>query len=285
MGFVTRRMHLVETLEGFPEQIGEEMFKKLAPSFRTFKGLEDNYGGAAVRVFSEAYQDEFLSSLKIQHLTVVDDFEDFLTPALRFCVKKLDVGDLGLARHDFLYQIKNMRKLESLRICRNNLNDKDLRTLFWSNECSNLAFVDLSGNPGLTANGVFKYLIANVSGLKRLKLTWTEANRSEWEKGFNARSFVRDLNDYGVDPGFENAGWFGPTVDVWNKGALVKDGGEKKVGKRFNEAQRFYVKPKPKFVPPKQDIHDANCGSIVTFCKFEIKEVIMENSTEKRSHS
>ena len=163
MTFVATHAEYIDSLEGFPLQMGEQLWKKICslgtlnwPSCSTQQILDK---------FSSAYPGEFLPSCKISNLVMINNFEEELKILFRKAVKRLDLSNAGLDDdHDLIAAISGFKQLSHLTLAKNRLSSKTLRIMFGIPEMMKkttmpcLEYLDLSFNEKVTPNGIARYV-------------------------------------------------------------------------------------------------------------------------------
>ena len=148
--FVSYHAEHLESLEGFPFQIGEIIWDKLLN-----RGKLDRANRERVQIlesFVDGYPSEMLKSCHINSLVLLNNFEEEIKILIRYCTS-LSLSNCKLdENHDLLVELpKNCQQLTHLDLSKNKLSSASLRLTF--------------GVPGQVGKKVFpllKYL--NVSG-------------------------------------------------------------------------------------------------------------------------
>ncbi|XP_068095094.1 leucine-rich repeat-containing protein 42 [Hyperolius riggenbachi] len=163
----------VDSLLGFPEQIAERLFAA-AESRQQFSKPQS--GLVALQKFTEAYGALMLSSLCLrgkyllvsEKLEQIKSFRDLCSLDLSHC----QLGD----GHELLQHLTSdsLNSLRSLYLKNNCLSDAGIRTMtapvrVMCRGLGNLRLLDLSGNPGMTEEGV-KFLFV-FKGLQYLDIS------------------------------------------------------------------------------------------------------------------
>ncbi|XP_033736955.1 uncharacterized protein LOC117325113 [Pecten maximus] len=183
--FVSQHLELVESLVGFPEIVGELIFRE-AESSGKFNYHDDEYHDCLRRLvlFTEAYGEVVLAKLSLTRR--------WSSLQLYKCHLQifLDLTELELARcgledaDDLLPHIgQHLTKLKHLSLKQNKLTDKGLVRLTTPYRVmgvgpEKLALLNLSDNQEITGTGVLKYLCAFLD-LSEINITGTSIKRSE----------------------------------------------------------------------------------------------------------
>ncbi|XP_028412986.1 leucine-rich repeat-containing protein 42-like [Dendronephthya gigantea] len=205
--FTTKNLHLLESLDDFPETIGHELFLE-ALQVESF-----HKNPAYLKIFCEAYKELVLKDLCLKEETILID--EFLPYFLCFNnLLKLDLSHCRLGnKHEYLNFIGRMKSLECLYLKDNCLTDSGLAT--WSlpyrmfnNGPQFLKILDLSCNPDLTCfclKSLFKF-----SHLKCLNLSGTGVTMSpgiaRFKKIMNF-SLVSYIEEFSQDASTITSGW------------------------------------------------------------------------------
>ncbi|BFZ16782.1 hypothetical protein BsWGS_19821 [Bradybaena similaris] len=131
LGYVASNLPLIESLIGFPEMIGKEMFQAAVDLSEDSFCFKTSSGKKSLQLFFEAYGDsDILPSLSLSedHIflnDVIDDcwwiFENLVC---------LDVSSCGIGDgHDFLLVIDRMLRLQTLSLRNNQVTDEGVRRL------------------------------------------------------------------------------------------------------------------------------------------------------------
>ncbi|BFZ16781.1 hypothetical protein BsWGS_19820 [Bradybaena similaris] len=161
LGYVASNLPLIESLIGFPEMIGKEMFQAAVDLSEDSFCFKTSSGKKSLQLFFEAYGDsDILPSLSLSedHIflnDVIDDcwwiFENLVC---------LDVSSCGIGDgHDFLLVIDRMLRLQTLSLRNNQVTDEGVRRLtvksrMSQTNCLVLKSLDVSSNSGITLKSV-----------------------------------------------------------------------------------------------------------------------------------
>ncbi|RMX58743.1 hypothetical protein pdam_00010818 [Pocillopora damicornis] len=170
LDFVAKNICMVESLEGFPDIVGEQLFQKVQEN--------DGFGSDPrnIRIFCEAYGELVLSKLSLSSAHVfTSNYLEYLQ--LFVCLTELDVSHCRLGdTHELLSYVAHLHNLKSLSLKDNCLSDAGVRhfTLprrFFKSGLGKLSVLDLSLNPNITDKSV-KH-IAKLHSLSALNLSGT----------------------------------------------------------------------------------------------------------------
>ncbi|XP_022089178.1 leucine-rich repeat-containing protein 42-like [Acanthaster planci] len=167
LDFVTLNIGLVDSLVGFPEVVGRQLFEA---SHR-----HGNLGLQALRLFSDAYGDAILQSINLSgHHLAVNQHSNCL--AVFQYLSELEVGGCSLGDdHEILPTIANCHSLKRLGLANNRLTDVGMQRLtsplrVMGKGPRNLRILDLSGNNLIGDKSAKLYLTA-FSSLQAIDLS------------------------------------------------------------------------------------------------------------------
>lgn len=171
LDYVAKNISLVESLDGFPDIVGEELFKKVQ---------EDGGFGSDpknMKLFCEAYGILVLSKLCLSasHILTSNYLEHL---QLFVCLTELDVSYCRLGdSHELLSYIAHLHGLTKLSLKENCLSDTGIRKLtipqrLLKGGLGNLSILDLSLNPSITDDSI-KHII-KLDSLTALNLSGTK---------------------------------------------------------------------------------------------------------------
>lgn len=125
--YIARNIAMVESLNGFPEIIGERLWTSCVESGHF---LDDNdVTQYCIRLFVEAYGGEFMESFGCGSPQLINEYCESLT-IMCVSVTHLDVSGCRLGNsNDLLRAIVNMKDLKVLNLSRNELSEDGFRLL------------------------------------------------------------------------------------------------------------------------------------------------------------
>ncbi|KAL4236487.1 Leucine rich repeat containing 42 [Mactra antiquata] len=160
INLVADHLDLVESFYGLPSLIGEKIFHI---SYKTDRFIKDvQYSTLAVKLFTEAYGEEFLSKLNVSgdHLGLNYCLEQIL---LFTELTQLDVSECGLGDdHEIISQFQHLHKLEIFSLQDNVISNYGIQKMtapyrMFTRGPVRLKHIDLSGNVD-TSEQSLKYL-------------------------------------------------------------------------------------------------------------------------------
>ncbi|XP_014668110.1 PREDICTED: leucine-rich repeat-containing protein 42-like [Priapulus caudatus] len=220
VSFAARNVTHIESLLGFPDQVGHDIFKQVerlgilqSPHEQSQKCLQ---------LFQEAYPHLVLIKLNLTSATrVVDEYFDHLSQFT--CLTELSLAACRLGdQHDMLQniaQILRLHRMTHLSLEGNCLTDAGLQKLtsplrMYERGHSSLTYLDLSGNEFITDVGV-KCIATAMRNLQTLLLTGTSVKDS----GLATLCGRLRLRRAGCPPqphAFTDEGWAVATVNDWS---------------------------------------------------------------------
>jgi len=180
---------------------------------------------AILAVFADAYETEFLESLRLRdNLLMINEHEESLLPLIRFATKIDLQGCLLGDTHDLLRAIgKECNRLEILNLTRNQLTNRGLRTLFGMDQESGcpVRTLVLADNPGINAKGLQRYAL-NSEHLKAVTISVSKNSLAETVDAMKANRFysaAAEARAAAFYEPFENSGWAAPLLKNWEMAA------------------------------------------------------------------
>ncbi|KAK6990577.1 leucine-rich repeat-containing protein 42 [Biomphalaria glabrata] len=216
--FIGSHLTLVDSLVGFPESIGQQIFHCSSKQEQFSQLGKDLQCRRKLKIFFEAYSSEgILDGLSLHGNPlflndVIDDclwlFDGLVDLDLSFC----NLGD----NHDALLLLTSRSRLQSLSLCSNYLTDEGIRKLTIQNRMfkqkSSLVYLDLSDNKvsdkcvsHLTCLENLKVVNIFNTGisLKTINTVW-----SLWDS-VNPCSCIQSLMK------FTTSGWACDVINIW----------------------------------------------------------------------
>ncbi|XP_069127732.1 uncharacterized protein [Argopecten irradians] len=236
--YVSQHLELVESFEGFPEIVGELIFRA-AESNSKFDYHGDEYHECLRRLvlFTDAYGEVVLSKLSLTrrwsslhlykcHLQLFRD------------LTALELAECGLDDNDELLPHigQHLHKLKCLSLQQNKLTDNGLVRMTTPYRVmgvgpGELESINISDNQEITGSGVLKYLSA-FQDLVEINITGTSRNESLlklWQFDIKKES--------STSPDVINTGWAADVVDKW---AVQAEQSLVMADKEKSTTQRFY---------------------------------------------
>ncbi|XP_024129712.1 leucine-rich repeat-containing protein 42 isoform X2 [Oryzias melastigma] len=218
LSFVVDHIHLVESLVGFPEQIGREVFAAAAAG-HVFSRPNS---AKALRLFADAYGDLLLGSLCLRHRFPLLHERMEEIRAFR-CLKSLDLFGCRLGDHHEIFQhVTSLpNSLVQLSVGGNGLSDSGLQRLtapvrMRRSGLDGLRVLDVSYNP--VSEKALRYLTC-LTKLSQLDVSQTEMRisaglqRTMWAVlGLLHSHTPLDLFNHS---GCRTGGWAEQVVDQW----------------------------------------------------------------------
>ncbi|XP_076816912.1 leucine-rich repeat-containing protein 42-like [Clavelina lepadiformis] len=159
--YVANNLHLVESLCGFPELIGKEIFDSCV-EFGHFEPNNNENWKRALQIFTDAYEKKLLEKLQLcgKWMFLSSSF-DCITPYLY--LEELDLSSCRIGNeHEALVYVGTLSCLKKLVLCNNNISLKGMKNLTQHHRragkgLENLESLRLDGNAQITVD-VFPYL-------------------------------------------------------------------------------------------------------------------------------
>ncbi|XP_072173089.1 leucine-rich repeat-containing protein 42-like [Diadema setosum] len=233
INFVARRLERVESLVGFPDIVGKQLFRA-AEEQGIFLSKRHRLQG--LRLFVEAYGCEVLSSMTMEgsHLML----EEYLEEVMVFShLTEMELGGCGLGEeHEIWPHLGSMPSLRRLGLSRNGISDHVMQKMttplrLMNNGPRELRVLDLSGNPAITER-IIRYLrvftslhVLDVTGCCFSRHGIRELN---CEMGLSqlddAEAKVRGVEVFSRP--VENVGWASGIIQSWikEKSERIKQG-------------------------------------------------------------
>ena len=234
--FVAKNLGAVDSLQGFPSEIGREIFDNCAADkFKDFSNFKEQT--QILELFTEAYPDEFLISCKFNKLEVISEL-DYQIPSLIRYVQKLDLSGCRLGdSHDILPLLKTCEKLESLSLADNMLTYKGLRAAFGitTHKEMKIKNLDITRNFEINYLGVVHYIIP-LKSVQKIFVSVKTSDKKEWkEKLLESNFCFQNVLEKSLKLTFENDGWAKWTIDNWHN--IVKE-----LSKQSNDSTKYVAK-------------------------------------------
>ncbi|CAL4117584.1 unnamed protein product [Meganyctiphanes norvegica] len=225
--YVSLNMHLVESLVGFPDIIGEQIFEACITNGQM---EEDSPAtGHAIALFGEAYYGLFMDSLECHSLDMISEFGECLV-GLAMHVTHLNLSDCHLGNgSEFLRVFMDMPNLETLNIAGNDLDVEGFKLMFtrykvFKNGFESLQVLDISRNK---VNVNIVRIIVTLPYLKKLKVSMCDEinnenknNVEEWTKSLKKARFEISSGKIEDDNIVFNSGWGKRLLEHWNSKML-----------------------------------------------------------------
>lgn len=125
--YIVSNMSLVESLNGIPEIIGEQLLEACVECGHLL--ANDEATQYSIRLFAEAYRLDFLEAFKCPNSLFMNEYCECLT-VMCLHVTELDVSGCQLGNaNDFLRALVSMKDLRVLNLSRNELSEDGFRLL------------------------------------------------------------------------------------------------------------------------------------------------------------
>ena len=213
LDFVAENAFEIESLEGFPIQMGEQIWNACIET----KSIFGPRSADIIDTFVEAYESEMLSSLKLSDLMVLNNHEDGLKSLMKYCTV-IDLSNCGIDEdHDVLNNITEAcRDLQTLKLNNNRLSSKSLRLLFGTptlprNRLQNLKTLEIFGNEKVTVKGIYQYVILICTTLEKIVFSWKDPR--EADKTITKK--WRRVPYVGLENVNQSHGMASPLINLW----------------------------------------------------------------------
>ena len=213
LDFVAENAFEIESLEGFPIQMGEQIWNACIET----KSIFGPRSAEIIDTFVEAYESEMLSSLKLSDLMVLNNHEDGLKSLMKYCTV-IDLSNCGIDEdHDVLNNItETCRDLQTLKLNNNRLSSKSLRLLFGTptlprNRLRNLKTLEIFDNEKVTVKGIYQYVILICTTLEKIVFSWKDPG--EADKTFAKK--WRKVPYIGLENDNQSHGMASPLINLW----------------------------------------------------------------------
>lgn len=206
VAFVAGHVRHVDSLRGFPEDVGRLIWSKwlelAAPP------EQDPDGAAALGLFAEAYPRLLLPDLRVTCRRALD--EAWFLGGLAAGATRLDCSGLDLRdRHELLRACHGFPHLRVLVLRNNNLGPAGVRNLLGplhlegnkGRSFARLRYLDVSANPALAAKDLEKFALLPAIETLLGSLPRAAALSPEFLERFSAERGLR------MEPPFRTAGW------------------------------------------------------------------------------
>ncbi|XP_031558350.1 leucine-rich repeat-containing protein 42-like [Actinia tenebrosa] len=214
LDFVAKNITIVESLCGFPEIVGKELFNRVQINGGFPKGCQQN-----LQLFCDAYGSVVLSKLSLKYRYLEVNEVDYLRCFP--CLTELDLSHCLLGSdHELLAHVAKVTSLLKLSLKDNGLNDSDLKCLTLPLRVMGagpltLSTLDLSCNPDISNLSV-RYL-TTFSKLTSLNLSGTSvtmAGVSRLTAATNLK-FSPTSTEFFSENAIKTEGWASPVIDDW----------------------------------------------------------------------
>ncbi|CAH1775628.1 unnamed protein product [Owenia fusiformis] len=276
--FVAHHIHLVESLIDFPDIIGKEIFETLCDigSFKERALRSEN----TITLFSEAYQNELLSSLCLRKSNLFLEKMPNIVPLFPY-IEELDIGWCKLRDDsEILQHIGQLMHLRKLSLQGNLLSSRGIQKLtapyrMFETGWRQLAYLDVSCNRRISGD-VEKYL--KWLNLESLNLSGTLINVKsikELEISLNMTHIdFEEFHHYDII----NSGWAASVIGQWIKDCLTEDRAAKEPVRKSG-LTNFYAKRKP---PVADDTIELSADS--AFPRIHLMRLDMDRNIHNKQH-
>lgn len=226
--YVSMNMNLADSLVGFPEVIGKQIFDACIE----YGQMEEDspVTAHAIRLFGDAYGGLFMDSLQCHNLHMISEFGECMV-ALAMGVTHLDLSDCLLGNgSEFLRAFMDMCNLKTLNISGNELDEEGFRLMFtrykvFKTGFESLEVLDISRN-NVSVN-ILKIIVL-LPCLKTLKVSIDDEMRNtgkiiveKWTQTLkNARFEITAGENEGLNTDF-NSGWGNVLLNLWSNKMLI----------------------------------------------------------------
>ena len=160
MTFICTNISLVDSFEGFPPEIAEEIFKNCVDmKFKDFTNWSEQ--SRIIELFTDGYPDDFLTSCNLSNSLITINEIDSQIPFLIRRLRALDLSGCSLGdSHVILPQLSSCKELRILSLADNNLTYKGLRIVLRTNQPENikLQYLDIRRNFSISLIGITSYV-------------------------------------------------------------------------------------------------------------------------------
>ena len=157
LSLVSRFAECIDSLEGFPISMGEELWKQcVKQDQRMMKSCQSTQ--IIIGLFEDAYREEMLQSCRLNQISVINNYEQELLILLRHC-RKIDLTGAKLDdKDDIIATLPTACPyLTHLNLSQNNFSAVVLRIIFGlpfdPPRCQKLEYFDISKNPSVSIKG------------------------------------------------------------------------------------------------------------------------------------
>ena len=157
LSLVSRFAECIDSLEGFPISMGEELWKQcVKQDQRMMKSCQSTQ--IIIGLFEDAYREEMLQSCRLNQISVINNYEQELLILLRHC-RKIDLTGAKLDdKDDIIATLPTACPyLTHLNLSQNNFSAVVLRIIFGlpfdPPRCQKLEYFDISKNPSVSLKG------------------------------------------------------------------------------------------------------------------------------------
>jgi len=243
--FVAVNIKNVESLDGFPEPVGEQLFRKVI----SVGGMEfsDVSCFPALQLFIDAYDDVVLSELNFSGLkftsSLIAHYCLKTVSTLSSSLRSLDLSDCDIESQDpVLGHIASMKQLKVLNLQRNKLTDESIHTLTTPNRVlqrglTHLEVFILAGNRQVTERSLGQLCL-----LRSLQVVDVSATAiSVRTAAAVGRRYSMTVRCEGYSSCVESRGWAAEVVSGWRstfQRALLN----KLSRQQASKARQFYSK-------------------------------------------
>ena len=163
LSLVSRFAECIDSLEGFPISMGEELWKQcVKQDQRMMKSCQSTQ--IIIGLFEDAYREEMLQSCRLNQISVINNYEQELLILLRHC-RKIDLTGAKLDdKDDIIATLPTACPyLTHLNLSQNNFSAVVLRIIFGlpfdPPRCQKLEYFDISKNPSVSIKGLLRYVL------------------------------------------------------------------------------------------------------------------------------
>ncbi|XP_027212173.2 leucine-rich repeat-containing protein 42 [Penaeus vannamei] len=245
LDYVAGKIIMVESLEGFPEVVSEQIFDKCL-DLGSFS-QNDVASEHAIALFVDAYGSDFMNSFKCENRRIMSEYGECLA-VLCLSVTHLDLRGCALGNNsDFLKVFVQMDHLRVLNIAQNELSDEGFRLMTVCHKMYKKGFEALE-SLDVSENKVGMKMLKSLLGLPQLKNIRVSIAHSlknlqprfthEWTENVNRLGFKLLPRDIEFAGHITTVGWGSKIIAAWqNEIEILERVRQEKVLKK---SQGFY---------------------------------------------
>ena len=214
MTFICTNIALVDSFEGFPPEIAEEIFKNCVDiKFKDFTNWSEQ--SRIIELFTDGYPDDFLTSCHLSNSLITINEIDSQIPFLIRRLRALDLSGCSLGdSHDILPQLSSCKELRILSLADNNLTYKGLRIVLRTNQPENmkLQYLDISRNFSISLIGITSY-VTPIPSIQNIFISVKASESSTWKIKLKSAGF--SMQKTSESPKISNEGWGAVIIEKW----------------------------------------------------------------------
>lgn len=245
LDYVAGKILMVESLEGFPEVVSEQIFEKCLDF--GFFSQNNEASEHAMSLFVSAYGNDFMSSFKCENRRIMSEYGECLA-VLCLPVTHLDLRGCFLGNNsDFLKVFVQMDHLRVLNIAKNELSDEGFRLMTACHKMYKKGFEALE-SLDVSENKVGLKTLKSLSSFPRLKNIRMSIAHSlknlqpkftqEWTETLKRLGFKILPRDVEFAGHITTVGWGSKIITAWEK--EIEELERVRQEKVFKKNQGFY---------------------------------------------